>query len=144
VTSASDFPSPFALLIEVVSAFGPAVVVSVAAATRPDRLPQHAAASPIMRLHAESEDTEQVLRWLADRTEPTTNSRAVALNELYADYVAWCGSRDLLARELTRFADEFDNVRNMPELAGKIRKFGQRYYGLRLVAMRLLIGREAG
>jgi hypothetical protein len=31
------------------------------------------------------------------------------------------------------FAIEFDRVREVPQLEGKIRKFGSRYYGIRLI-----------
>jgi hypothetical protein len=31
------------------------------------------------------------------------------------------------------FIEEFDRVREAPQLRGKIRKFGSRYYGIRLV-----------
>ena len=34
----------------------------------------------------------------------------------------------------------FDAVRDVPELAGKIRKFGNRYYGIGLVQPRLAAG----
>ena len=30
------------------------------------------------------------------------------------------------------FQREFDRVRELPDLAGKIRKFGERYYGIAL------------
>jgi hypothetical protein len=39
-----------------------------------------------------------------------------------------------LLRPLSRdaFGAEFDRVRELPQLEGKIRKFGSRYYGIRL------------
>jgi len=32
---------------------------------------------------------------------------------------------------------QFDQVREVPELAGKIRKFGSRYYGIRLLQQKI-------
>ena len=34
---------------------------------------------------------------------------------------------------MSDFGEEFDRVRDLPELTGKIRKFGNRYYGIALV-----------
>jgi hypothetical protein len=34
---------------------------------------------------------------------------------------------------MSAFEEELDRARNLPELAGKIRKFGDRYYGIALV-----------
>ena len=47
-----------------------------------------------------------------------------------------CGAsaRTSALRNVDAFGQEFDRVREVPELAGKIRKFGNRYYGIRLVA----------
>jgi hypothetical protein len=134
------FPLVFALLIEIVSAFGPAVIISVAAATRPQHagVPQAAAGlSPPLQAASLSFD-DQLLRWLADRTEPTDYGRAVVLEELYADYATWCMSRNLDAGDHALFEQEFDRVRSIRELHGRIRKFGQRYYGLRIVEVPML------
>jgi hypothetical protein len=46
----------------------------------------------------------------------------------------WCVGKNINAAKCGGFGDEFDRVREVPELAGKIRKFGSRYYGIRLVA----------
>ncbi len=70
---------------------------------------------------------------MADRTEPTTNPAALGVEELYADYEVWCLSRGLRALAQEEFVDEFDRVRASPQLAGKIKKFGTRYFGIAFV-----------
>ena len=75
----------------------------------------------------------RVVNWMADRTEPTGDTSATTINELYADYEVWCFGKRLRAIAVDDFANEFDRVREVPQLAGKIRKFGSRYYGIRLV-----------
>ena len=46
-----------------------------------------------------------------------------------------CGvsARDCVRKGVGDFADEFDRVREVPQLTGKIRKFSNRYYGIGLV-----------
>lgn len=131
------FPLAFALLIEIVSAFGPAVIVSVAIATRHGAsLPQPAAAGtsvqqPAVLRHEE----ERVAQWLADRTEPTSSAAGMSTDVLHADYADWCSSRKFHPAVVHEFADALDHMRGMSELTDKIRKFGDRYYGLRLVSV---------
>jgi len=136
------FPLAFALVIEIVSAFGPAVIVAVAAATRAESLMQPAAARSIMLQPAATAPAGHIARWLGDRTEPASAQRAVSLDELYADYLVWCERHDLAAMAIDAFESEFDDVRALPSLAGRIRKFGQRYYGLRLQRQALLLSRS--
>lgn len=128
------FPLVFALLIEIVSAFGPAVVVAVTAATGGSRhQPAAARMSRVEQAASSLEEWGSVLQWLADRTEPTADPQAVTIEELHADYVLWCRSGAIAASDRAVFAAEFDRVRCKPELARTIRKFGDLYYGLRLV-----------
>ncbi|HEV8692651.1 MAG TPA: hypothetical protein VGQ93_00470, partial [Lysobacter sp.] len=129
------FPLMFALVIEVVSAFGPSVVVAVAAATRAgSSMPQPAPAGLSRAQQAATHMAgDSVLHWLADRTEPTSDPVAITIQALYADYAAWCASTCVHLSEPNAFAAEFDRVRTLPELASKIRKFGDRYCGLRLL-----------
>jgi len=138
------FPLAFALLIEIVSAFGPAVIVSVAAATREEpSVSQHAAARFSMHVPAATVmEMGRVVKWLADRTEPTSVPAGISMHDLYTDYASWCSSHGMQAIVLQVFADEFDHVRRMPELADKIRKFGDRYYGLRLVRAPMVLARS--
>ncbi len=139
------FPLAFALLIEILSAFGPAVTVSVAAATRVEHgVTQPAAARSIMPEQAGTGERGLVVKWLGDRTEPTSTPGGISMHELYADYAAWCSSHDVDAAMRHVFGDEFDRVRRMPELADKIRKFGDRYYGLRLVRTPMLLPQSVG
>ena len=80
----------------------------------------------------------RVVEWMADRTEPTGDTSATTVNELFADYEMWCLGERLRATALDAFASEFDRVREVPQLAGKIRKFGNRYYGIRLVTSNVM------
>lgn len=75
----------------------------------------------------------RVVQWMAERTEPTGDTSAITIDELHADYGAWCVSRGLQTITIDAFANEFDRVREVPQLDGKIRKFGNRYYGIGLV-----------
>jgi hypothetical protein len=71
---------------------------------------------------------------MADRTEPTADPAATTVEDLHADYEVWCLGREQQAQPLAAFANDFDRVREVPQLADKIRKFGGRYYGIRLVS----------
>lgn len=136
------FPLFFALLIEVVSAFGPLTIASYAEATRIDRArhgptqpagtrfdqPRLAAAGP-----GEPARTD-VLAWLAERAEPVRGDRAIGIEDLHADYEQWCATRRRKSAALTTFELAFDEARELPDIAGKIRKVARRYYGVGLVA----------
>lgn len=149
------FPLFFALLIEVVSAFGPVTIAAYAEASRASAASKptfagapklamaghdglrHAAAG-----HGEPEEG-QVVAWIAERAVPASDTSAIGIVELHADYLLWCRQRGVLAAAAEFFEDAFDRIRALPELAGKIRKFGDRYYGIGLVRTRsaLLSGR---
>jgi hypothetical protein len=75
----------------------------------------------------------RVVKWIAERTEPTAEHASIAIDNLFADYEVWCLSNSLEALPLSEFGAEFDRVREVPQLVDKIRKFGNRYYGIRLV-----------
>jgi hypothetical protein len=137
------FPLFFALLIEVVSAFGPITIAAYAEATRSGSrdVTSHVVSKPVMSgrdvaRHAAvaviEPNTGTVVSWLAERGEPTTDSKAISLRELHRDYVRWCRECGLQAALPNLFEEELDRVRELPDLVGKIRKFGDRYYGIRL------------
>jgi hypothetical protein len=134
------FPLVFAFLIEIVSAFGPAGIVAYAEATRRARenasttQPDMASSGALIQAEARLSEHGRVVKWMAERTEPTGNTWAITFDELHADYEVWCIGKNVTATTADAFAQEFDRVREVPELAGKIRKFGRRYYGIRLVA----------
>lgn len=131
------FPLAFALLIEIVSAFGPVTIAAYAEATRRDMsghvrpgldLARRDRSGPVTAAIAGGEMSE-VLSWIAERALPTNDNRAVGVKELHGDYAGWSAKPPMT---IDRFAREFDRVRDLPELAGKIRKFGERYYGIAL------------
>jgi hypothetical protein len=132
------FPLAFALLIEIVTAFGPITVAAYADASRPDAL-RHVESERDVARHGASQqalspvptgETTAVLSWIAERAVPTNDNRAVGIEELHDDFVQWSSSQPM---SIARFQNEFDRVRDLPDLAGKIRKFGDRYYGIALV-----------
>ena len=143
-------PLFFALMIEAVSTFGPLAILAYAEATR--RAPSQTATRPVATgrdlsrsIAVERGDatplapeTGPVVQFMADRTEPTTDTIATSIEPLYADYEDWCGALALHALSREAFANGFDRVRELPALAGKIRKVGRRYYGI------CLRGREVG
>jgi hypothetical protein len=75
----------------------------------------------------------RVVGWMRDRAIPTENTTATTLEVLYADYEVWCSGRALKAMTVEEFAEAFDRMREIPEVAGNIKKFGNRYHGIKLV-----------
>lgn len=135
----------FALLIETVSAFGPATIAAYADTSREARFgtPRHVATSrdtPRLAAAGDGALRRDVLEWIAARAIPTASNRVLGLSELHADYVRWCDAGEREAGVIVAFECAFDAVRDVPELAGKIRKFGNRYYGIGLVQPRLAAG----
>jgi hypothetical protein len=138
-------PLFFALMIETVSAFGPLAIVSYAEATRrhaDNDVTRSVAAGRAVSRQAEvgradatliELETGRVVQFMADRTEPTADPAAISIEELHADYEVWCLTNAVQAFSRDAFALEFDRVREVPQLEGRIRKFGNRYYGIRLV-----------
>jgi hypothetical protein len=138
-------PLFFALMIETVSAFGPLAIAAYAEATR--RQPandttRHVAARRAASRYGEVSHADapvieleigHVVQFMADRTEPTADPAAIAIEELHIDYVRWCDANALQPFSRDAFTTEFDRVRELPQLEGKIRKFGSRYYGIRLI-----------
>ena len=129
------FPLVFAFLIEMVSAFGPAGIVAYADATRRAEA-EHGETKLDTARHVRTEPDASrqgsVLDWVADRGTPTSDARGISCEDLHIDYVRWCQSSNAVPLNLEQFALEFDRVREMPELGGRIRKFGTRYYGIKL------------
>lgn len=142
-------PLFFALMIEVVSAFGPLAIVAYAEATRRQAIeimtPAVAAGRGQSRLvevgHAGvpliAPAIGEIVSFMADRTEPTADTTAISIEELHGDYELWCRANLLQAHSREAFSTEFDRVRELPQLEGKIRKFGNRYYGVRLMDRRV-------
>jgi hypothetical protein len=139
------FPLFFAILIEVVSAFGPITVmrfaeVSPAGETKSDKgatervMSRHDAPWPVAALLPPERVDEYVALWMSQRATPSVDGGAMTLEELHDDYHRWCSAHGFAASGTPEFSSAFDHLRAMPELSGKIRKFGDRYYGIGLVA----------
>ncbi|WP_295556718.1 hypothetical protein [uncultured Hyphomicrobium sp.] len=131
------FPLVFALLIEIISALGPAAIVAFADGTRDTgkgsrSATERAVASrgglrPAMASFGEP---RHVAQWMAERTEPALGSAAVLIDHLHADYAAWCATIGGTAIDLNDFQLAFDLVRDALEIRGSIRKADNRYYGI--------------
>jgi hypothetical protein len=132
-------PLFFALMIETVSAFGPLAIVAYAEATRRQSSSDMTRVVAARRAESRSDipliatEIGQIVPFIAERTEPTAGPAAVSTDELYADYELWCRTKTLRAFSREVFASEFDGVRELPQLQHTIRKFGNRYYGIRLI-----------
>jgi hypothetical protein len=130
------FPVAFALLIELVSAFGPVGIATYAAATRRAATgdtvasPATPASQPIARI--EDHTRGSVVDFVAERTRPAPESSAIGSAELHQAYERWCTAKGRVAFALETFTAEFDRLRELPALRGKIRKFGSRYFGVAL------------
>jgi len=134
------FPLFFAVLIEVVSAFGPITIARYMELTREPSTKPDITVWPAMASYgrvrpalAVEHKAGHVVEWMAARAVPAADASAIAIEVLHADYELWCAENRLRGMSVRAFGDEFDRVRDMPELAGKIRKFGNRYYGIRLI-----------
>jgi hypothetical protein len=57
---------------------------------------------------------------------------AISLDSLHSDYDVWCRGESLEAIPVDAFTEEFDRLREIPELSGNIQKIGNRYYGIKL------------
>lgn len=133
------FPVAFSLLIELVSAFGPIGIVTYAAATRSASggavmaWPATLAALPTVT-QIEHRPIGAVVDFVAERTQPSTETGAVGSEDLYRSYSRWSDDHRRAALNAEAFTAEFDRLRELPSLRGKIRKFGTRYFGIAIVA----------
>jgi hypothetical protein len=75
---------------------------------------------------------------MGERATPDEDGNAVTLEALHADYEVWCVGKGLQAMTVEAFAESLDRMREVPELAGNIKRVGNRYYGLKLVDAKLL------
>lgn len=145
------FPVAFALLIELVSAFGPVGVATYAAATRSrgDTVASPASqtilpATPVpMERRLEHRSMAAVVDYLAEQTVPASETSALGSDDLYESYVRWCGDGGREPLPEDGFTAEFDRLRELPALRGKIRKFGTRYFGIALARERKTSSRSA-
>lgn len=141
------FPLVFALLIELISAFGPAAIAAFADATRGAGKGSPTTTEPATARHGElrpamasSGEPRQVANWMSERTEPTAGGPAISIEQLHEDFARWCAVRGTADFGEKAFQAAFDQVREAREIRGSIRKFGNRYFGIRITggAVRLL------
>jgi hypothetical protein len=53
---------------------------------------------------------------------------------LHTDYIAWCEQQRVPCLALHEFIGELERLRQVRPLKDAMRKFGSRYYGVRLVS----------
>jgi hypothetical protein len=82
-------------------------------------------------------DRGRVIDWLRERALPADTTTATTLEALHADYDAWCAQNEMGASSERAFAEEFDRLRGIPEIAGNVKKRGNRYYGIKLAVVAL-------
>jgi hypothetical protein len=132
------FPVAFALLIELVSAFGPIGIATYAAATRGHAIggamapPESPAPLTVAVPRIADHSSGSVVDFIAEGTTPAPETTATGAGELHGAYARWCGRRTARPLVIDEFVAEFDRLRELPELRGKIRKFGSRYFGIAL------------
>ena len=140
-------PLAFAIMIEMVSAFGPLGILTYAEVTDTTRrdVSRHVASVRDMSgpAVAVDQDPAQLVAYIAERTEPAESAASVGIDELFADYRAWCAQRRAGSLRLEEFMRAFDVLRASPELQGKIKKFGARYFGIALAATKGTVGARA-
>jgi hypothetical protein len=71
---------------------------------------------------------------------PRDGTTATNFEVMHADFEVWCMQMGSAPVSADAFTDEFDNVREIPELAGNIRKQGNRYHGIIRVDTKVAIG----
>jgi hypothetical protein len=109
-----------AVTIELVSAFGPAVLSTYAEATETPARDRR------------TKGIGRVIDYLAERVEPARGSEMLSESDLYADYCAWCCVTHRTASPAPEFVAALDQLRRENGL-GKIRKRKDCYAGIRLV-----------
>jgi hypothetical protein len=147
-------PLAFAVMIEMVSAFGPLGIVAYAEATRATTgrdVSRHVAkdhdmsgpSATISDSVAKRDGVAAVVSYIAERTEPTESAAGIGVEELFADYLAWCMQGRIATLRFKDFTRIFDELRSSPELEGKIKKFGRRYFGIALAPTRGAAGGQS-
>jgi hypothetical protein len=127
----------FALAVEVAAM---SVLLIAETTTREHRIENertavaHVSPSPIERAEERERTAEggRVIDWMRERAVPAEETTATTLEALHADYEVWCMSKELQAMDADAFADAFDRLRELPEIAGNVRKLGSRYHGIAL------------
>ena len=128
-----------AVVIELVSAFGPAVLAAYADSTRA-RKSKEDSRTPLVvtgrvlsqHVAAGRDDRDAVMEYMAERIAPAGATHAIGGEEIFADYVVWCSGRKSTSLSAREFLAEFDRKRRECDLEAKIRKFGNRYFGIKL------------
>lgn len=124
-------------VLELVSAFGFAVISAYARATRKRHNDGPTVTPP-------NDKAGSVLDFMAARIEPAGSTIATDLNDMYNDYLQWCSATTAEPLSSDAFVAELDLARGELGLQQKVRKFGTRYYGVRLRTQKHELGRVKG
>jgi hypothetical protein len=133
-------PLAFAVMIEMVSAFGPFGIVAFAenmhGGPRRDMSGRVLPEPDVSRHHLDAAEPAgavgEIIAYIAERTEPADSGGGLGLEELLTDYGTWCKQGNFVALARKEFIRAFDRLRASPELEGSIKKFGNRYFGIAL------------
>ena len=82
----------------------------------------------------ENHSRGSVVDFVAEETVPSAETNAIGSDDLHQAYARWCKEKGRVALPPEPFGREFDRLRELPALRGKIRKFGTRYFGVALAA----------
>ena len=125
--SSADIGLALALLlasaIELISAFGPAVIAAFAHASQN---------SGEEGGTGKQRPVGRVLDYVADRVEPADRDERIESAELYTDYAQWCERSRRSAMSKSDFVGAFDRSR-IEQGIRQIKKIGSSYHGIRLV-----------
>jgi len=140
------FPVAFALLIELVSAFGPVGIARYASATRDyarraDVAPPASPATLVPAVaHLEHDQVGSVVDFVAGETVPASEAAAIGGAELHSEYVRWCGQKVRAPLGPEAFVAEFDRLRELPALNGNVRLYFRRAVGQPKIRLRAAPG----
>jgi hypothetical protein len=112
-------------VFEAIGVLCPAILFAVAEGTL-------GASGRVQTRHVVHDAVGPVVDFLDDCTEPSDDGRALAIGELYVAYTS--EEKGTTAISVQNFAAELDRERGRPEMRTRVRKFGDRYYGIGLVS----------
>jgi hypothetical protein len=136
---AFGFPLVFALLIELLSALGPTAIVASANRRRHtrdeprDEVQRDEAGHSLSRpALAGQGEPRHIAQWMAEQTEPSAEESMVSIVQLYDGYCQWCLRKRIVAIEIAVFERAFDRLRKVQQIRGSIKKYADRYSGIRV------------
>ena len=136
---ARGWPVFFALLVEGLSGFGPTIVVALIESARAKRRADAGSVTTTAASTVATATPAEIIEpakkgkvhdYVHDCTDPADENAGLGANDLFEDYGRWCKRMGFSSTSQDGFLGELDEFREK-ELS-EVRKFGNRYYGLRL------------